>query len=82
MCVFLLVCIELNTEPIADRAAKHLEIISKKNSTNQTSAHGIYDLYQVTNDKSHENLGTSGTKLIVFRNNLKILCHPICNWLY
>ena len=23
-----------------------------------------------------------GTKLKVFRNNLKILCHPICNWLY
>ena len=23
-----------------------------------------------------------GTKLKVFRNNLLILCHPICNWLY
>ena len=23
-----------------------------------------------------------GTKLKLFRNNVKILCHPICNWLY
>jgi len=34
------------------------------------------------NDESHENPGTPGTKLIVFRNNLKMLCYPICNWLY
>jgi len=35
-----------------------------------------------TNHKSHENPGTPGTKLKVFRNNLKMLCHPICNQLY
>jgi len=35
-----------------------------------------------TNDKSHENPDTPGTKLKVFRNNLKILYHPIFNWLY
>jgi len=34
---------------------------------------------QVIHDKSHEN---PGTKLKVFRNNPKILCQPICNWLY
>jgi len=30
-------------QPIVDRVAQHLEIISKKNSTNQNSAHRIYD---------------------------------------
>ena len=30
-------------QPIADRAAQNLEIISKTFSTNQNSAHGIYD---------------------------------------
>jgi len=48
---------------IADRVALNLEIIFQKNSTNQNSAHGIYDYYQVINDKSHENPGTLGTKL-------------------
>ena len=35
-----------------------------------------------SNDKSHENPGTRGTKLKVFRNNLKILYHPIFNYYY
>jgi len=69
-------------QPIADRVALNLEIIFKTFSTNQNSAHFIYDWYQVITDKSHENAGTPGTKLKVFRNNLQILCHPICNWLY
>ena len=30
-------------QPIADRVAQHLEIISKKIPTNQNSAHAIYD---------------------------------------
>jgi len=34
------------------------------------------------NYKSNENPGTPGTKLKLFKQNLKILCHPICNWLY
>ena len=68
-------------QPIADRVAQNLEIISRTFSTNQNSAHGIYDEYQVIDDKSHENPGTPGNILKVFRNNLKILCHPICNWL-
>ena len=38
--------------------------------------------YQVINDKSHENPGTPGTQLQVFRNNLEMLCHPMCDWLY
>ena len=68
--------------PIADRVAQHPESMSETFPTNQNSAHGIYDEYQVINDESHENPGTPGTKLKVFRNNLKMLCHPICKWLY
>jgi len=70
--------------PIADRVApwQHLENISQTFPTNQKSAHGIYDKYQVINDESHENPGTPGTELKVFRNNIKILCRPFYNWLY
>jgi len=68
-------------QPIADRVAQHLEIISKTFPMNQNSARGIYDKYQVIDHESHEIPGTPGTKLKVFRNNLKMLCHPICNWL-
>ena len=39
-------------QPIADRVAMNLEIIFKTFSTNQNFAHGIYDLYQVINNKS------------------------------
>jgi len=61
--------------------AQNLEIIPKKISANQNSADGIYRKYHVINDKSHENPGTPGTKFKVFRNNLKIQCYSICNWL-
>jgi len=33
----------VHIQPIADRVAQNLVSISKKNSTNQISAHGIYD---------------------------------------
>jgi len=46
--------------PIADRVALSLEIVSKTFSTNQKSAHGIRDEYQVRNGKFHENPGTLG----------------------
>ena len=52
-----------NIQPIIDRVAQNLEIISTTFSTNQNSAHGIYVEYQVINDKSQENPGTPGTKL-------------------
>ena len=80
--VYKLVYVDTNIQPIAGRVAQNLEILSKSLSTNQSSACGVYDQYHVINgknDKSHENPGTPGTKLKVFRNNLKILCHPICN---
>ena len=72
----------LKVQLIADRVAQNLEIISTTSSTNQNSAHEIYDEYQVIHDKSHENPDTPSTKLKVFRNNLKILCHRIRSWLY
>ena len=34
---------QVNIQPIADRVAQHLEIISEIFPTNQNSAHGIYD---------------------------------------
>jgi len=73
---------ETYTANCADRVAQHLEIISKTFPTNQNSAHRIYDEYQVIIDESHENPGTHGTKMKVFRKNLKMLWHPIWNWVY
>ena len=35
-----------------------------------------------SNKRKKKDFGTPGTKSKVFRNNLKMLCHPICNWLY
>ena len=32
-----------DVQPIADRVAQHLEIVSKTFPTNQNSAHGMYD---------------------------------------
>jgi len=69
-------------QPIADKVALNLEIIVDTFSTNQNSAYGIYELYQVVNEKSHENPGTPGNKMQKNRNNLQIPCHPISNWLY
>ena len=59
----------MHVQPIAHRVAQNLEIISQTISTNQDSAHGIYD-DPVINEKSYENLGTPGNKLRVFRNHL------------
>jgi len=72
----------LSVQPIADRVALNLEIISKTVSTDQNSAYGIYDQNQVIKDKSHENLSTLGSKFKVFRNNLQIQCHSIRSQLY
>jgi len=38
--------------------------------------------YMVLMTNPMRNVGTPGTKLKVFGNNLKIVCHPICNRLY
>ena len=67
-------------QPIADRVAQHLEIISKTFATKFCP----WDLRLVPSNKSwiQWESGTPGTKLKVFRNLLQMLCHPICNWLY
>jgi len=69
-------------QPIADRVAQHLEIISKnfQFSTRRTSilvGFIIYCLVLIINP-----LGRILVRWKSFRNNLEMLCHPICNWLY
>ena len=101
MCIYVLVmvyayscvCVYIYIQPIANRVAKNLEIISlivypmirrKKIQRARillmrfTTSHVI----NCSNNTSHENPGTPGTKLKVFRHNLKILCLCICNGLY
>jgi len=65
-------------QPIADRVAQNLEIISKnfQFSTRHQDSHGIYHLLRGTNRKSH---GRNSGLLKRFKNNLEIQCHPICN---
>ena len=68
--------IEKNIQPIADRVAQNLEIISKNVhfNTRRTLLFIIYYLVL--------NLNPMGRILVrskSFRNNLEILCNPICN---
>jgi len=69
-------------QPIAERVAQHLEIISKNfqfttRHTRSLMGFIIYYLVLIANPMS---------RILVrwksFRNILEILCHPICNWLY
>ena len=79
------VCSQFPILYVSDRVAHNPEMISKNISMCQNSARGIHDYHHFqhgTNYKLHENPGTSGTRLNLFGNNLKILCHLICNWLY
>ena len=39
--------IQVYTQPIVDRVAKNLEIVSETFSTDQNSAHGVFDQYRV-----------------------------------
>jgi len=71
-----------HVQPIADRVAQHLEIISKnfQFSTRRTRilmGFIIYYLVQIVNP-----MGRILVRWKSFRNNLEMLCHPICNWLY
>jgi len=90
---YLCVCVYIYIQPITNRVAKNLEIISlivhpiirrKKNQRTRILLMGftISHVINCTNHTSHENPGTPGTKLKVFRHNLKILLLFICNWLY
>jgi len=69
-------------QPIADRAAQHLEMISKNfqfctRRTRILMGFIIYYLVLIVNP-----MGRILVRWKFFRNNLEILCHPICNWLY
>ena len=68
-------------QPIADRVAQHFEIISKnfQSSTRPTRilmGFIIYFLVLIVNP-----MGRILIHWKSFRNNLEMLCHPICNWL-
>jgi len=69
-------------QPIADRVAQHLEIISKnfQFSTRRTRIlMGFISYYLVLIVNP---MGRILVRWKSCRNNLKMLCHPICNWLY
>jgi len=68
-------------QPIADRVAQHLEIISKnfQFSTRRTRilmGFITYYLVLIVNP-----MGRILVRRKRFSNNLEMLCHPICNWL-
>jgi len=69
-------------QPIADRVAQHLELISKnfQSSTRCTRIlmeFIIFYLVLIVNP-----VGRILVRWKSFRNNLEMLCHSICNWLY
>ena len=69
-------------QPIADRVAQHLEIIPKifQFSTRRTRilmGFIVYYLVLIVNP-----MGRILVRWKSFRNNLEMLCHPICNWLW
>jgi len=69
-------------KPIADRVAQHLEIISKNfqfstRCTRILMGCTIYYLVLIVNP-----MGRILVRWNSFTNNLEMLCHPICNWLY
>jgi len=71
-----------NIQPIADRVAQHRDIISKNFRFSTRRARIlmgfiIYYLVLVVNP-----MGRILVHWKSFRNNLEMLCHPICNWLY
>jgi len=66
-------------QPIADRVAQHLEIISKnfQFSTRRTRIlmrFIIYHLKLIVNP-----MGRILVRWKSFENNLEMMCHPICN---
>jgi len=78
-------CHELFVQPIADRAAKNLENISKnfQLSIRRTRIFMGYIISTMllhgTNRESH---GQNSGSLKSFGNDVKNFCHPICNRLY
>jgi len=69
-------------QPIADRVAQHLEIISKNlqfHTRRTRILMGFINYYLVLIVNP---MGRMLVRWKSFRNNLEMLCHPICNWLY
>jgi len=85
MCLFMRVTWLIHViwiQPISDRVAQHLEIISKnfQLSTRRTRilmGFIIYYLVLIVNP-----MGRILVRRQSFGNNLEMLCHPFCNWLY
>ena len=72
----------MNIQPIADRVAQHLEIISKDfqfitRRTRILMGFIIYYLVLIVNP-----MGRTLVRWKSFRNTLEMLCDPICNWVY
>ena len=73
------VAFDTEVQPITDRVAQHLEIISKnfRFSTRRTRilmGFIVYYLVLIVNP-----MGRILVRWKRFRNNLEMLCHPICN---
>ena len=72
-------------QPIADRVANNFEEISKKIQLS-TRRHriliGLIITTKVLHGNNHKSNGQNSGSLKSFRNNVKSLCHPICNHLY
>ena len=69
-------------QPIPDRVAQHLEIMSQNFQFNTRRTRilmgfVIYYLALILNP-----MGRILVRWKSFRDNLEVLCHPICNWLY
>ena len=80
--IYVYICIYIYIQPIADRVAQHLEIISKnfQFSTRRTRilmGFIIHYLILIVNP-----MGRILVRWKSFRNTLEMLCHPICNLLY
>ena len=72
----------IHIQPIADRVAQHLEIISNNpqfSTRRSRMLMGFIISYLVLIVNP---MGRILLRRKSFTNNLEILCHPICNWLY
>jgi len=85
MCVSLYVCLSLYVQPVVDSVAQNLEFISKnfQFSTRRTRIFICFSFFPCSWVVLIENfMGRILVRWKNFRNNLKIMCHTICNWLY
>ena len=74
--------LESEVKPIADRVAQYLEIISKTFDLLPGVPGFSWDSSCILLVLIVNSMGRILVRWKSFRNNLEILCHPICNWLY